>query len=256
MADKLNYSKGKKEKVAIITGSSRGIGRAIALELAKDNINVIINYLNSEDKAKKVVDEIKDNGGNAAAIKADVSNFEEVKRLADKTKDIFGPIDILINNAGEIVRPGDWKIIDDNTWERTINVNLRGVFNCIKMIAPDMINQKSGKIINISSTYGIIGAAPVIAYTAAKAGVINLTLSFAKELAPYITVNAVAPGNINTEMTSSSGEEFMKSTIEATPLKRLGEPEDVAYAVSFLASKKADFITGQVIIVDGGHILR
>lgn len=256
MAVKLERFGEKKKRVAIITGSSRGIGKATALQLAKDDINIVINYLKSEKKSKEVVEEIKRMGGTAIAVKADISKLEEAKELTEKAIEFFGSIDILINNAGEIIRPGDWKSIDDETWERTLDVNLKGAFNCIKVVAPYMIKQNSGKIVNISSTYGIIGAAPVIAYTVAKAGVINLTKAFAKELAPYITVNAVAPGNINTEMTSSAGEEFIKNTIEITPLKRLGEPEDVAYAVAFLTSEKANFITGQVLIVDGGHILK
>ena len=243
-------------KVAVITGASRGIGRATAMVLGKEGASVAVNYLRSKEKAIEVVEEIKKHGGEAIPIRADVARLDEVKRLAEETVEKFGSIDILVNNAGVIVRPGDWKSINDESWQRTIDVNLKGILNCIKVAAPYMLKQRKGKIVNISSTYGILGATPVVAYAVAKAGVINLTRAFAKELAPYINVNAVAPGNIKTEMTSAAGEEFVNTVIKATPLKRLGEPEEVAYAIAFLVSDKADFITGQVLVVDGGHMLK
>ena len=242
-------------KVAIITGASRGIGRATAIVLAKEGAKIVIDYLNSEEKADEVVQEIKELGGQAIAVKADVAQAGDVERLTEETIKQFGSIDILVNNAGIIVRPSDWKNISDEDWQRTLDVNLKGVFNCIKIVAPYMLRQKRGRIVNISSTYGIFGAASVVAYVAAKAGVLTLTRSFAKELAPYVTVNAIAPGHIKTDLTPKR-EGFIESISEATPLKRLGEVEDVAHAVAFLVSDRADFITGQFLAVDGGHMLR
>jgi 3-oxoacyl-[acyl-carrier protein] reductase len=242
-------------KVAVITGAGRGIGKATAIALAKEGFSLVIDYLSSEEEAQHLVKDINQ-FSHAISVRADVSDLEQVKRLLDETLNTYGRVDVLVNNAGAIVRPGDWRSMTDDTWHRTLDINLLGVFNCIKTFAPVFLERKKGKIINMTSTYGILGAAPVIAYTAAKAGVINLTRAFAKELAPFITVNAVCPGNIDTEMTTSAGEEFIRSVIDATPLKRLGTPEDVANAILFLASSQADFITGQVLVVDGGHMLR
>jgi len=245
-----------KNKVAIVTGSSRGIGKATALELAREGAKVIVNYVKSEEKARKVVEEIKKLNSSAIAMKADVANLSEVKRLVEKTISEFGKVDILVNNAGLIERPDDYKNLTEESWKRTFDVNLKGVYNCIKAVAPYMLKQKSGKIVNIATTYAMTGSVYVISYTASKAGVITLTKAFSKEFAPYINVNAVAPGNIDTDMTKDAGEEFIKKTIEQTPLKRLGKPEDVANAIVFLCSSKADFIIGEVLIVDGGYILR
>jgi len=218
-------------------------------------MHVVANYLTSEEQAKELVRHISE-FSKAIAVRADVADATQVRILVEQTLKAFGRADVLVNNAGAILRPGDWQSMTEEVWQRTLDTNLLGVLNCIRSFAPVFLRQESGKIINITSTYGILGAAPVIAYTTAKAGVINMTHAFAKELAPFVTVNAVAPGNIDTEMTRAAGEEFIHSTIEATPLRRLGQPEDVANAVSFLASPKADFITGQVIVVDGGHMLR
>jgi len=242
-------------KVAVITGASRGIGKAIAVALAREKMNVVVNYSCSKDQANSVVSRINE-FSKAIAIKADVSKSEEVLRMKDEVLEIFGRVDVIVNNAGAILRPADWQTVTDNIWNKTIDINLKGVFNCIRFFAPILLNQKHGKIINITSTYGILGAAPVVAYTAAKAGVINLTRSFAKELAPHVNVNAIAPGNIDTSMTRRAGDEFIDSVIADTPLKRLGLPEDIANTASFLASSKSDFITGQIISVDGGHSLR
>ena len=243
------------EGVAVITGASRGIGSAIAIALAESNMKIVVNYLKSEDEAANLVEKI--NGvSEAVKVKADISNPDEVKYLLNESLQKFERVDILVNNAGAVVRPGDWQSITPDEWLKTIDINLSSVFYCTKAFSTVFMQQKSGKIINISSTYGITGAAPVIAYTAAKSGVINLTRSFAKELAPYITVNAVAPGNIDTDMTRGAGQEFIDFVVNETPLKRLGTPEDVANTVNFLASSKADFITGQIIVVDGGHMLR
>ena len=242
------------KRVAVITGASRGIGKAIAETLAHEGLAVVVNYLNSSEEAAELVGEINQ-FSQAIAVRADVANPNEVRLLADESLKSFGRIDVLVNNAGVILRPGAWQDITDDVWHRTMDINLYGAFNCIREFAPHL-KKNNGKVVNISSTYGIIGAAPVIAYTASKAGLLNLTRSFAKELAPSITVNAIAPGNIDTEMTTSAGDEFIRSVIESTPLKRLGSTQDVANAVSFLASSRADFITGQLLVVDGGHMLR
>ena len=173
-----------------------------------------------------------------------------------KIKEKYNRLDVLVNNAGAIIRPGSWKEISEEDWQRTIDINLKGVFNCIKVFAELLKESENGRIINFTSTVGISAVAPVIAYGAAKAGVINLTNAFAKELAPSITVNAIAPGNIDTDMTTGAGKELVDWVINNTPMKRLGRPEEVAYLVSFLASEKASFITGQIIEVAGGYDLR
>jgi 3-oxoacyl-[acyl-carrier protein] reductase len=242
-------------KVAVVTGASRGIGRAIALALANSGMRVVLNYLTSTEETENLAQRINE-FSQAKAIRADVADARQVQALVDETLMSFGRVDVLINNAGSIPRPGDWQGITDRTWQRTLDVNLSGVFNCIRYFAPIFLGQKSGNIINISSIYGMLGAAPVIAYTAAKAGVINLTRSFAKELAPFVNVNAIAPGVIDTEMTRSAGEEMIRQITESTPLKRLGRPEEIADLVCFLSSPKAAFITGQIIVADGGYTLR
>ena len=241
-------------KVAVITGASRGIGKAIALELANCGMNIVVNFFKKEELAKEVTEKIC-KITDAICVKCDVSDSKQVDFLYEETISRFGRADILVNCAGAIEFPSDWANISDSQWDRTFDVNLKGKFNCIKRFAPLFLKQQHGKIINIASTYGIVGAAPVVAYTAAKAGVLNLTKSFAKELAPHVTVNSVAPGNIDTDMTRGAGSDLIKMIVESTPLKRLGQPEDVAYMVSFLASEKASFITGQTFIVDGGHFI-
>jgi 3-oxoacyl-[acyl-carrier protein] reductase len=184
------------KKVAIVTGASRGIGRAISKALAKDGMFIVVNYFNSKRQAFELVKQIN-KVSKAVAVQANVSDEEQVQHLIDTTIETFDKIDILINNAGAIFRPGSWQSMTKDSWNRTLEINLLGTFNCIRLTAPFFLKQKSGKIINIASTYGMLGAAPVIAYTSAKAGVINLTASFAKEFAPYVTVNAVAPKHIN-----------------------------------------------------------
>ena len=242
-----------KDKVAIITGSSRGIGRATAILFAKQGAKVVVNYKTHKKKAEGVIKSI--GKGNSLLVQADVTKEEDVKRLVKETTNRFGHIDILVNNAGAILRPGDWRS-DLKTWHKTIDVNLTSAWLMIKETAPIMQKQRRGSIVNVVSVYGFLGAAPVLAYTSAKGGLITLTKSFAKELAPAIRVNAVAPSNVMTDMTKSAGEELMESFREQTPLKRIAEPEEIAKAILFLASDDASYITGEMLVVDGGYSLR
>jgi 3-oxoacyl-[acyl-carrier protein] reductase len=241
-------------KIAVVTGASRGIGRCIAFQLAKENYYVVANYCNNSTQAKDTLLNIK-NYSDGMCIRADVSDVDAVKKMKTDIIKLFGKIDVLVNNAGSIVRPGHWREIDEEAWDRTFAINTKGAFNCIRAFAELLDKNGHGKIVNIASTVGEDGVAAVAAYSAAKAAVINITKMFAKELAPSITVNAVSPGNINTEMTQGAGPEIVKAVIEATPLKRLGEPFEVAHLVSFLCSEKASFITGQIIDIDGGFSL-
>lgn len=242
-------------KVALVTGASRGIGRASALELAREGTDVVVNYASSADEAIQLVAEIEALGRRAVAVQADVADTAAVAHLMTATGDAFGGLDILVNNAGFLPRPGDWKNINEEVWQATIDVNLTGVFNCIRAAVPLMEGRDNGRIINLSSTYGIFGGANVIAYVAAKAGVINLTKSFAKELAPGITVNAVAPGHIHTDLTPKVPG-FIEKISAMTPAGRIGQAAEVAALIAFLASDRAAYITGQVIAVDGGHMLK
>ena len=241
-----------KNKVALITGSSKGIGKAIAILFAKEGARIIVNYCTSEKEALALVKEIEKLGSSAIAIRCDVSKEDEVKEMIEKAIKTFGKIDILVNNAGQIIRPGDSKA-DVNTWNKTININIRGVWLTIKNTVSYM--QKGSSIVNIASYVGQLGSQYVLPYGVAKAGVINLTKAYAKELAPNIRVNSISPGNIDTSMTRDAGDEFIRKTVDNTPLKRLGNPEEVARAVVFLASEEASFITGVNLNVDGGYLL-
>ncbi|MDF2609424.1 MAG: 3-oxoacyl-(acyl-carrier-protein) reductase [Lachnospiraceae bacterium] len=239
-------------KIAIVTGASRGIGRAIALTLASYGASVIVNYNGSKEKAEEVVNEIKSKGGTASVYQADASDFEAVKTMfADVVKE-YGRIDILVNNAG-ITRDNLILKMTEEEFDAVIDTNLKGVFNCLKQASRIMLKQKSGRIINISSVVGVIGNPGQVNYSAAKAGVIGMTKSLAKELGSRgITVNAVAPGYINTDMTAVLGDELKEKVTDNIPLRRLGEVADIAETVAFLASEKAAYITGQTIQVDGG----
>lgn len=243
------------KKVALVTGASRGIGKAIAIDLAKNGYIVVINYVSNEKKAKSVLDEVN-LYSEGFLFKADVSKIDEINNMYEEIKKRYNRMDVLVNNAGAIIRPGSWLEISDEAWEKTIDINLKGVFNCIKIFAELLKKSECGRIVNLTSTVAKSACSPVIAYGAAKAGVINLTNAFAKELAPNVTVNAIAPGNIDTDMTTGAGQELINWVVDNTPMKRLGAPEDVAYLASFLASEKASFITGQVIDVAGGYDLR
>ncbi len=241
--------------VVLITGASRGIGRAAALELAKNGYCVALNYLTHKTEAESLVDELSVLGANAACFRADVSKACEVSAMLDAVNKRLGTVDALVNNAG-ICEQALFTDITDAMWERMLAVNLTGVFNCCRAVLPDMIRNKSGKIVNISSVWGQTGASMEVHYSAAKAGVIGLTKALAKEVAPSgITVNAVCPGVIKTDMLTSFSEEDLSVLKEQIPLGRLGTPADVAGAVCFLLSPAADYITGQILSVNGGfHI--
>ncbi|QKE73053.1 3-oxoacyl-[acyl-carrier-protein] reductase [Arthrobacter citreus] len=242
-------------KVALVTGGSRGIGRAIALSLAKNGANVVVNYSGNEAAALKVVEEITALGVKAIAYKANVSNSEEVAALVKNTVDEFGSIDILVNNAG-ITRDGLLLRMKDADWDDVIDTNLKGVFNCIKAAAKFMTRQRNGRIINISSVVGQIGNPGQMNYVAAKAGVLGLTKTAAKELASRnITVNAIAPGFIETDMTNELNEQVRTQMLSNIPLQSFGQPEDIAHAVVFLAMDASGYITGQTINVDGGLVM-
>ncbi|MBU4310756.1 3-oxoacyl-[acyl-carrier-protein] reductase [bacterium] len=241
-----------KNKVALVTGGGRGIGRAISLALAKEGAKVCVNYFHSKDAAEEVVKRIKENGGEAISHKADVSKLEAVNRMVEEINKQFGRIDILVNNAGLNIDKY-LMIMNEEEWDKVIDVNLKGTFNCSKAVSRVMIGQRSGNIINISSVSAISGTAGQTNYSAAKGGMISFTKSLARELAPFdIRVNALAPGLIETEMVKKMPKEMLDRILEITPLKRVGKPEEVAKAVIFLVSEEAGYITGQVIRVDGG----
>ncbi|RST67600.1 3-oxoacyl-[acyl-carrier-protein] reductase [Bacillus pumilus] len=242
-------------KTAVVTGASRGIGRSIAIDLAKNGANVVVNYSGNEAKANEVVDEIKALGQQAFAVKADVSNAEEVQALMKQAIDTFGSIDILVNNAG-ITKDNLLMRMKENEWDDVININLKGVFNCTKAVTRQMMKQRSGRIINLASVVGVCGNPGQANYVAAKAGVIGLTKTTAKELATrHITVNAVAPGFISTDMTDKLDENVQTDMLKQIPLARFGAPEDISNVVVFLASEGAGYITGQTIQVDGGMVM-
>lgn len=241
-------------KVAVITGSSRGIGKEIALKLSSLGASVVINYTRGIEKALEVKEEIEKNGGKAEVFQADVSSFEESLDLVKFAVEKFGTIDILVNNAG-ITRDTLIIRMKEEDFDKVIDVNLKGTFNMIKHVAPIMIKKRSGKIVNVSSVVGIYGNIGQANYAASKAGIIGLTKSIAKELAPRgVNVNAIAPGFIDTEMTSELNEKIKEELLNRIPLKRYGKGEDVANLVSFLTSEESSYITGQVINVDGGMI--
>lgn len=241
-----------KDKVALVTGASRGIGKEIALTLASNGATVIINYNGSKDKATEVLEEIEASKGKALIYQADVSDFGEVKQMMNDVKKQFANIHILVNNAG-ITRDNLILRMSEAEFDDVIDTNLKGVFNCLRNISPIMLKQKYGRIINISSIVGIHGNPGQVNYSAAKAGVIGMTKSLAKELGSRgITVNAVAPGYIDTDMTKILKEEMKDQIRQQIPLKKLGQPKDVAQTVTFLASDNSAYITGQTIQVDGG----
>lgn len=243
------------EKVALITGASRGIGRAIATELALEGWAVGINYIQRKDKADELVAALQAEGHQAIALQADVADGKAVDEMVRQLEAAFGPVELLVNNAG-IAGQALFQDISDEMWNRYLAVNLGGARNTIRAVLPHMLHEKRGCIINISSIWGQRGASCEVTYSCTKAALIALTRSLAMELAPsHIRVNCVAPGVINTDMVQVLGEETLQDLAEQTPLGRLGTPEDIAHAVAFFASEKASFITGQVLTADGGFIV-
>lgn len=241
-----------KDKVAIVTGASRGIGREIAITLARYGAKVIVNYCGSKEKAEEVVSLIKSEGGVATAYQGDVADSEAMKQMFADVLQEYKSIDILVNNAG-ITRDNLILKMSDDEFNSVIDTNLKGVYYCLKQVSRIMLKQKSGRIINISSIAGVIGNAGQINYSASKAGVIGMTKALARELGSRgITVNAVAPGFIKTDMTDKLPDAIKDTYVNQIPLKRFGEVSDIAETVAFLASDKAAYITGQTISVDGG----
>lgn len=242
-------------KNALVTGSSRGIGRAIALELGRLGANVAVNYAGNEQKAQEVVEELEAMGVKACKIQANVADENEVKKMIKETIDTFGSLEILVNNAG-ITRDNLLMRMKVEEFEDVIDTNLKGAFLCTKAVARQMMRQRYGRIINIASIVGVSGNPGQANYVAAKAGLIGLTKSTAKELASRnILVNAVAPGFITTDMTDELTEEQKEAIFKTIPLERLGDPEDIANVVAFLASDRSKYITGQTIHVDGGMVM-
>lgn len=239
-------------KVALVTGASRGIGRSIALQLADEGYTVAVNYAGSKDKAEAVVNEIKEKGVDVVAIQANVANGDEVKAMVKDVVKTFGSLDVLVNNAG-ITRDNLLMRMKEQEWDDVIDTNLKGVFNCIQKVTPQMLKQRSGRIINLSSVVGAVGNPGQINYVATKSGVIGITKTAARELASRnITVNAVAPGFIVSDMTNALSDELKETMKTQIPLGRFGEDKDIANTVAFLASDKAAYITGQTIHVNGG----
>ena len=242
-------------KVALVTGASRGIGRAVALKLASEGAKVAINYAGSQGKAEEVKAEIEKLGGEAILVQANVADSAAVEEMVAKVVEAFGTIDILVNNAG-ITRDGLLARMKDEDFEAVVDTNLKGVFYCTKAVAKLMMKKRSGRIVNMASVVGLTGNAGQTNYAASKAGVIGFSKSAAKELASRgITVNMVAPGFIATDMTDAMNEKAKEAVLGTIPLKREGSPSDVANAVLFLVSDNAAYITGQIVNVDGGMVM-
>ena len=243
------------KKTVIITGSSSGIGAAAAIEFAKSNYNVVINYNNSKEKAFEILEKVRNLGCLSIAVKADVSKFEESKFLIDKCVEQFGGVDVLVNNAGI----SEFKLFTDISefdWNKMIQTNLSSAFYCSKFAVKEMLKKHMGKIINVSSMCGITGASCEVHYSAAKAGIIGLTKALAKELGPSgINVNCIAPGVIDTPMNRSLSSKDMTDLINNTPCGRIGTPKEIAKLILFLASDESSFITGQVISSNGGFLI-
>ena len=242
-------------KVAVVTGASRGIGRAIALKLASLGATVVVNYNGSREKAEKVKQEIEDNGGNASIYQCNVSDYEACQNMIQSIIEEYGRIDILINNAG-ITRDGLLMKMSEADFDQVIDTNLKGAFNTTRFVTRQMLRQKSGRIINMASVVGVTGNAGQVNYAASKAGIIGLTKATAREVASRgITVNAIAPGFIETDMTDVLPDKVKEASVSQIPLGKFGKPEQIAAAVAFLSSDDAGYITGQVLNVDGGMVM-
>ena len=240
------------DKVAVVTGGSRGIGRAIALRLAQGGAKVVVNYRSNEEAADEVVAQIKAAGGEAVPVQADVSQVADAQALVNAAKEAFGRIDILVNNAGT-TRDTLLLRMSEDDWDIVIDTNLKGTFNCIKAVSRLMMRQRYGRIVNVASVAGLSGNAGQANYASAKAGVIGLTKTVAKELGGrQITCNAIAPGLVPTDLTADLPQDMVDLAVGRTPLGRIGTVEDMAAAVAYLASEEAGFVTGQVLAVDGG----
>lgn len=241
-------------KTAVITGATKGLGKQIALELAKDGFEIVINYRTENDSLAQMVEEINKTT-KAYTFKADISNFDEAKALIDFATSETGKIDLLVNNAG-ITNDKLLVRMSEEDFSKVIDINLKGTFNCIRHASRLMMKQKFGRIVNISSVIGLIGNVGQANYAASKAGVIGLTKSAAREMAPYsVTVNAIAPGFIKSDMTDKLTDEIKDNIKSSIPMKKIGEPKDVANLVKFLANDETGYITGQVINVDGGMVM-
>ncbi len=244
-----------KGKCAVITGASRGIGKCIATKFAKEGANVVINYRNNEEEALKVKQELEDLGSQVLVVKADVSELEQAENLIKEAKKEFGRVDILVNNAG-ITKDNLIIRMKEEDFDSVIKTNLKGAFNCLKAVTPIMLKQKYGKIVNMASVVGVVGNPGQVNYCASKAGLIGMTKSLAKEIGSRnITVNAIAPGFINTDMTDVLPEKVKEAMVTQIPLGRMAKAEEVAAVTTFLASDFASYITGQVINVDGGMVM-
>ncbi len=239
-------------KISVVTGGSRGIGRAIAIALADEGSHVVINYVTREDAAREVLKEIENRGGSAEIMRFNIALFQEVQRAFDEIVKKHRRIDILVNNAG-ITRDNLFALMKEEEWDEVININLKGVFNCTRAVIKAMIRQKGGKIINIGSVVGVMGNPGQANYCASKAGIIGFSKALARELGSRnITINVIAPGFIETEMTANLSEDIRNEMLKRIPLGRFGKPEDVASVVCFLARDASSYITGQVIHVNGG----
>lgn len=243
------------EKIAIITGASRGIGRACAARLARDGYAVCINYIERRDKAEELQNELLAEGCRAMTYQADVADKTAVNAMADAVRKKFGPISLLVSNAGTAGQI-QFQDVTEAQWNRYFDVNVKGAYNAVQAVLPDMLHNHSGSIVTVSSMWGLRGASCEVVYSATKAALIGLTRSLAMELAPTgIRANCVCPGVINTDMVQVLGQETLDELARMTPLGRLGTPEDIAEAVYYFATEKSSFVTGQVLTADGGFIL-